>query len=322
MPPRAQVVDQRPELGADLRVEADGRLVEQDQLRFVDEAAGEQQAAAHPAGELVDGVAAALAQAGQVERPVDRGADVGHPVEAGEDGEVVFDGDVDVEVVELRDDAHLGAGRLRVAGQLVAERAQFAGVGQRLTGQQPHRRRLAGAVGAEQAEADALGHVEVEAVDRRDRAEPLHHAAQFDRRHGGRCLHGRLPAMLDERWIRALHVETMREEELHAEREHHVLFQASTIGALLDGAYDGDLSFAELAEHGDLGLGTLNGLDGEMIALDGALLPGRCRRRGRLRSAADERTPFAVVTRFEPAIDVHDRRSARPRGACWRGSTS
>ena len=76
--------------------------------------------------------------------------------------------------------------------------------------------------------------------------------------------------MLDERWIRSLHVEAMREEDLHAEREPHVLFQASTIGALLDGAYDGDLSFAELAEHGDLGLGTLNGLDGEMIALDGS----------------------------------------------------
>ena len=75
--------------------------------------------------------------------------------------------------------------------------------------------------------------------------------------------------MLDERWIRSLHVETLREEELHAGREPHVLFQASTIAALLEGAYDGDLSFAELAEHGDLGLGTLNGLDGEMIALDG-----------------------------------------------------
>jgi Alpha-acetolactate decarboxylase len=36
------------------------------------------------------------------------------------------------------------------------------------------------------------------------------------------------------------------------EREHHALFQASTIAALLDGAYEGDLSFAELAEHGDL----------------------------------------------------------------------
>jgi acetolactate decarboxylase len=109
--------------------------------------------------------------------------------------------------------------------------------------------------------------------------------------------------MLDERWIRALHVETMREEELHAEREHHVLFQASTIGALLDGAYEGDLTFAELAEHGDLGLGTLNGLDGEMIALDGhfyrADVDG-----GVAEVGPTERTPFAVVARFEPEIDV------------------
>ena len=43
--------------------------------------------------------------------------------------------------------------------------------------------------------------------------------------------------MLDERWIRSLHVESMRHADLHAEREPHVLFQASTIGALLDGAY-------------------------------------------------------------------------------------
>ena len=75
--------------------------------------------------------------------------------------------------------------------------------------------------------------------------------------------------MLDERWLSSLHVESMRRADLHAERDPHVLFQASTIGALLDGAFDGDLSFAELAEHGDLGLGTLNRLDGEMIALDG-----------------------------------------------------
>jgi acetolactate decarboxylase len=108
--------------------------------------------------------------------------------------------------------------------------------------------------------------------------------------------------MLDERWIRALHVETMREEELHVEREHHVLFQASTIGALLDGAYEGDLSFAELAEHGDLGLGTLNGLDGEMIALDGRFY--RADVDGAVAEVGpDARTPFAVVTRFEPAIE-------------------
>jgi acetolactate decarboxylase len=109
--------------------------------------------------------------------------------------------------------------------------------------------------------------------------------------------------VLEERWIRSLHVETLREEELHAEREPHVLFQASTIGALLEGAYDGDLSFAELAEHGDLGLGTLNGLDGEMIAIDGrfyrADVDGAV---GEVEAA--KRTPFAVVTRFEPGIEA------------------
>jgi acetolactate decarboxylase len=109
--------------------------------------------------------------------------------------------------------------------------------------------------------------------------------------------------MLDERWIRSLHVEALRQEELHAEREPHVLFQASTIGALLDGAYDGDLSFAELAEHGDLGLGTLNGLDGEMIALDGAFY--RADVEGRIHPVPPrERTPFAVITRFQPTVEA------------------
>ncbi len=109
--------------------------------------------------------------------------------------------------------------------------------------------------------------------------------------------------MLDERWIRSLHVEALRESELHAEREPHVLFQASTIGALLHGAYEGDLSFAELAEHGDLGLGTLNGLDGEMIALDGRFF--RADVEGRVSEVdAGRRTPFAVVANFEPTIEA------------------
>jgi acetolactate decarboxylase len=109
--------------------------------------------------------------------------------------------------------------------------------------------------------------------------------------------------VLDERWIRVLHVETLREEELHAGREAHVLFQASTIGALLEGAYDGDLSFAELAEHGDLGLGTLNGLDGEMIALNGRFY--RADVEGNVAEIdAAARTPFAVVTRFEPSVEA------------------
>lgn len=109
--------------------------------------------------------------------------------------------------------------------------------------------------------------------------------------------------MLDERWIRSLHVESMRRADLHAERDPHVLFQTSTIGALLEGAFDGDLSFAELAARGDLGLGTLNHLDGEMIALDGEFF--RADVDGDVRPITlDERTPFAVVTRFEPTVEA------------------
>jgi alpha-acetolactate decarboxylase len=107
--------------------------------------------------------------------------------------------------------------------------------------------------------------------------------------------------MLDERWIRSLHVESMRRADLHRGREPHVLFQASTIGALLDGGFEGDLSFAELAEHGDLGLGTLNHLDGEMVALDGEFF--RADVEGRLSPVApEERTPM-VGFRFPTYVE-------------------
>jgi acetolactate decarboxylase len=108
--------------------------------------------------------------------------------------------------------------------------------------------------------------------------------------------------MLDDEWVRSLHVQAMRRADAHGDHEPHVLFQASTIVALLDGAFEGDLTFAELAEHGDLGLGTLNGLDGEMIAIDGSFY--RADVDGAIHPVApDAQTPFAVVTEFAPTID-------------------
>jgi len=72
------------------------------------------------------------------------------------------------------------------------------------------------------------------------------------------------------------------------------VFQASSIAALLDGAYEGDLTFGELAMHGDFGIGTLQGLDGEMIALDGGFFVARVD--GRVSTVPpDTHTPFAVV---------------------------
>ena len=106
---------------------------------------------------------------------------------------------------------------------------------------------------------------------------------------------------IDERFIKALHVETLREQDLHAEREPHVIFQTSTIDALLDGAYDGDVTFGQLRGHGDLGLGTFEACDGEMIAVGGEFF--RATVDGSVIPVSDsERTPFAAVTFFEPDI--------------------
>jgi acetolactate decarboxylase len=103
---------------------------------------------------------------------------------------------------------------------------------------------------------------------------------------------------IDPRLVSVLHLQALRHAALPVE-EHaaHVAFQASTLEALLDGAYDGDLTIGELRRHGDLGLGTFDALDGEMIVLDGEVW--RARVDGAVeRAADDERTPFAVVTPF------------------------
>ena len=107
---------------------------------------------------------------------------------------------------------------------------------------------------------------------------------------------------IDTALIGALHVEYLKKRDLGAgARPHHTLFQTSTIDALLEGEYDGDVSFAELEDRGDFGLGTLEALDGEMVALDGGFYQVRS---DGLAYTIDRRTktPFAVVTFFEPNL--------------------
>jgi acetolactate decarboxylase len=105
--------------------------------------------------------------------------------------------------------------------------------------------------------------------------------------------------MIEETMIRSLHVETMAAADLTEGHDHRTLFQASTIAALLEGRYEGDVTFAELSRQGDTGIGTLNGLDGEMIALDGEFF--RADVDGRINVIPPEaKTPFAVVVEFDP----------------------
>ncbi len=102
---------------------------------------------------------------------------------------------------------------------------------------------------------------------------------------------------LDPALIHALNARLIDHDEIGTSPADHAVVQSSTIAALLDRQYDGDVTIGELLMAGDLGLGTLNGLDGELIIVDGEAwqVPAE----GPVRRVGDEeQTPFAVVTRF------------------------
>ncbi len=78
-----------------------------------------------------------------------------------------------------------------------------------------------------------------------------------------------------------------------------VLYQVSTLGALMQGVYDGEIEVGKLVQEGDLGIGTFEALDGEMVVLDGQVY--QVRADGKAVEVDDAvKTPFAVVTWFEP----------------------
>ena len=94
---------------------------------------------------------------------------------------------------------------------------------------------------------------------------------------------------------------------LYAQSADHSVFQVSTYHALKQGILETETTFGELRKHGDFGLGTLNGLDGEMVALGGEFF--QVKADGGVHSIPDDaKTPFAVVTFFTP-----DKKLSLPR---------
>jgi acetolactate decarboxylase len=89
----------------------------------------------------------------------------------------------------------------------------------------------------------------------------------------------------------------------YLERPVHTVFQVSTSGALVAGVYDREVSVQTVLEHGNFGLGTFANLDGEMVVVDGHVY--QVHGSGCVTEAAgDAGAPFAVVTWFDPDIDV------------------
>jgi acetolactate decarboxylase len=88
---------------------------------------------------------------------------------------------------------------------------------------------------------------------------------------------------------------------------------------LVAGGYDGEMTVGQLLRYGGFGLGTFNGVDGEMMVLDGKVYRGTID--GQAHPVADtEQTPFAVVVPFSPQGSIAGRRRAvaGATGGCAR----
>ena len=87
-----------------------------------------------------------------------------------------------------------------------------------------------------------------------------------------------------------------KDEAPKADRE--TIYQVSLLQGLTLGDYNGSVSVKELKQKGDTGIGTFEGVNGELIMVDGTVY--RAKSDGSIETAPDDETiPFANVTFFD-----------------------
>lgn len=80
--------------------------------------------------------------------------------------------------------------------------------------------------------------------------------------------------------------------------DRETIYQVALLQSLTQGYFDGIITVGELKEHGDTGIGTFEGVNGEMIVLDGTVY--QALGDGTVKEADDSETvPFSNVTFFE-----------------------
>lgn len=94
-------------------------------------------------------------------------------------------------------------------------------------------------------------------------------------------------------------------------KNRETIYQIALLQSLAMGYFDGSISVKNLKRHGDTGIGTFEGLDGEMIVLDGVVY--RANRDCKINVVDDKvRVPFSNVTFFDKdfsvkLLDVHNK---------------
>src|SRR6185503_15092485 len=159
-----QAAQPRPDEMPRLGVEPGGGLVEEDQFRVVDEGAGEREPSFHSTGQRLDSRFRARAQFSEFEQGGNAPAHFGFAQSeiAAIDQQVLFDGEIGIEVVALRYDADADARFARARRHRQSQHLDLARVGVDQAQAQAQRRGLARAVGAEEAEALSGAQFEVD----------------------------------------------------------------------------------------------------------------------------------------------------------------
>ena len=86
-------------------------------------------------------------------------------------------------------------------------------------------------------------------------------------------------------------------------KDTETIYQVSLLQSLTQGYYDGIIKVSELKGHGDTGIGTFEGVNGEMIVIDGKVY--QALGDGTVQEAADDETvPFSNVTFFDSDVSV------------------
>lgn len=105
-------------------------------------------------------------------------------------------------------------------------------------------------------------------------------------------------AAATEAWLQILAETEKGEGWMQAAPAGDTLFQVALLQSLVQGYYDGIITVGELKQHGDTGIGTFEGVNGEMIVLDGTVYQAVAD--GSIAIPSDEETvPFSNVTFFD-----------------------